>query len=99
MPDGFYVTVIRNPGPRQRVGLLLGPHATQAEAEEHLPAGRQAAVEVDPWAAFDSFGVTRLQMPAGRDLPAGVLNDRLPETSSGDTGEEQDNAVGQGSPR
>lgn len=74
---GFYVTVIRNPGPRQKVGVLLGPENTKAAAEALVATGRRLASAVDPWTAFDSFGVTRAVMPAGRELPVGKLNGLL----------------------
>jgi hypothetical protein len=75
-PEGFFVTVIRNPGPRQKVGVLLGLYASRDEAAPHVAEGRRLAHNVDPRTAFDSFGVTRVKMPPGEDLPAGVLNAR-----------------------
>jgi hypothetical protein len=82
--EGFYVTVIRNPGPRQRVGLLLGPCASKAEAEERVTEGRRLAHDADPFTAFDPFGVTRVQMKPGAELPAGKLNGRAADYDPAD---------------
>jgi len=74
--EGFYVTVIRNPGPRQKVGCLLGPYGSKEIAEGQVDTGRQLAGDADPDTAFDSFGVTRVTRAEGRELPTGRLNDR-----------------------
>ena len=73
-PEGFYVTVQRSCGPNVRTGYLLGPHDTKEQAEARVSLGRQLAHRVDAKTAFDAFGVTRMVMRAGADLPAGVLN-------------------------
>jgi hypothetical protein len=75
-PEGFYVTVIRHPGPAQRVGWLLGPYSTRADAESDVCTGRRLAHDADPFTAFDAFGVTRVVMQPGAPLRRGVLNDR-----------------------
>jgi hypothetical protein len=68
-PCGFYVTVRRG----TRTGYLLGPHPTYAAAAARIPAGRVLAERADPRAVFDGFGVTRVVMRPGAELPAGVL--------------------------
>lgn len=65
----FYVTIIRNPGPDQRVRRLLGPYDTLEEAEGHVDDARRLAVQCDPMAHFDSFGVSSW----ARDELAGML--------------------------
>ena len=72
--EGFYVTVQRTCGPNVRTGYLLGPHATKEQAEARVSLGRQLAYRVDAKTAFDAFGVTRMVMRPGAELPAGVLN-------------------------
>jgi hypothetical protein len=69
-PEGFYATMQRG----SRTAYLLGPYATKAEAEAHVGQSRQLAVDVDPFAAFDGFGVTRIVMKPGAQLPPGKLN-------------------------
>lgn len=73
--EGFYVTVRRD----SRTGFLLGPHDSKEAAEQRVPAGRKLAELVDPFTAFDGFGVTRVVMQPGADLPPGKLNHLLPE--------------------
>jgi hypothetical protein len=75
-PEGFYVTVQRQAVGGVRTGLLLGPYDTKLEAEARVDAGRRLAYEADPFTAFDAFGVTRLVMKPGAELPAGKLNSR-----------------------
>lgn len=72
MATGFYCTVIRQQGERQRVGWLLGPYGTKAEAEGHVWRAQASAQAIDPRCAWDSFGVTRLERDG--ELPPGVLN-------------------------
>jgi hypothetical protein len=74
----FYVTVIRNPGPRQKVGRLLGPYRTRAEAEGRVDDARRLAAAEDPDTAFDGFGVSKWDraVKSGEWLP-GALNGRL----------------------
>lgn len=79
--EGFYVTVIRYPGPSQRVGWLLGPYATKADAKSDVRIGRRLAHQADPFTAFDAFGVTRVVMQPGAPLRRGVLNDRAAAAS------------------
>lgn len=67
----YYVSIVRD----RRTGLLAGPFATHTEALATVPAAREEAQDVDPWAAFDLFGTCSLP----RDLanPMGTLNQRL----------------------
>ena len=70
-PEGYYVTVRR----AGRTGHLPGPHPGKEEAEARVPEGRRLAGQADPSTAFDGFGVTRVVMRPGAQLPPGVLND------------------------
>jgi hypothetical protein len=70
---GFYVTVVRDPGPRQKVGWLLGPYDTKEAAECDVVWARNKANEIDPFTAFDVFGVTKLTRPGANGLPIGKL--------------------------
>jgi hypothetical protein len=74
--SGFYATVQRNIPGGVRTGLVLGPYDTHDEAAAHVPAARRLAVDVDPWAAFDAFGVSHVVMKPGAPLPQGTLNRR-----------------------
>jgi hypothetical protein len=65
---GFYVTMKRG----SRTAWLLGPHDSKAEAEARVPVARRLARDVDPFTAFDAFGVTRVVMKPGATLPLGV---------------------------
>lgn len=76
----FYATVIRNPGPQQKVGWLAGPFDTHEEAKDHVERAKQIAHEVDPRSVFDYFGTTALTHDKH---PAGVLNERLGITGKG----------------
>lgn len=73
-PEGFYVTVRRAARPEPRTGFLLGPYDAREAAERNVELGRRLAREVDPFTAFDGFGVTRLVMQPGARLPQGKLN-------------------------
>jgi hypothetical protein len=68
--EGFYVTMKRG----ARTAYLLGPYPDKATAECHVTAGSDLACQVDPFAGFDAFGVTRVVMKPGASLPAGKLN-------------------------
>ncbi|SRR5260370_11000836 len=68
---GFHVTVKRG----SRTGYLLGPHGTYDEASARVPKGRRIAGQAGPFTAFDGFGVTRVRMHLGVELPPGVLNE------------------------
>ena len=57
----FYVTMIREPGPNQRVAWLAGPFATHEEALAQVGPARAKANEVDPRAAFDAFGTASFE--------------------------------------
>jgi hypothetical protein len=78
IPDGhskkFYVTMIRDPGPRQRVARLAGPFDEHEHALAHVEPARKLAVEVDPRAHFDAFGTAGVTAAEHRP---GVLNERL----------------------
>jgi hypothetical protein len=69
----FYVTVIRDPGPRQKVGWLLGPYDTKEGAESDVKWARDKAYSIDPRTHFDAFGVTKLTRPGAAGLPVGKL--------------------------
>lgn len=43
MNQGFYVTVIRDSAKGRRVGWLLGPYPTKADAEGHVQRARRTA--------------------------------------------------------
>lgn len=68
--EGYYVTMQRG----QRTAYLLGPELTKEAAEARVPEGRRLAYDVDAFAVFDAFGVTRVKMQPGASLPAGKLN-------------------------
>lgn len=78
----FYVTMIRDPGPRQQVSLLAGPFDTHEEALSQVDAARKHAEEVDPRAVFDAFGTTGV---TADKHPPGVLNARLGLTAQPST--------------
>lgn len=64
----FYVDIVR----AKKIGLLAGPFPSEEVARKYERAAMQMAMEVDPWAAFDSFGVMSLDAPDYR--PAGRIN-------------------------
>jgi len=73
MPNvGFYVTMLRG----EKVAWLAGPFDTKEAAEARELDAMNAARDVDPWAAFDAFGVTRMERPE-LALPFGRLNAAL----------------------
>lgn len=76
----FYATVIRNPGPNQKVGWLAGPFDDHEEAKAHVERAKQIAHEVDPRSVFDYFGTAGLTHDKH---PPGVLNERLGITGKG----------------
>lgn len=67
---GYYASVQNG----SRRGLLLGPFATHAEAESHVPAAQAAAEQIDSFAGFYAYGTARVQTT--RQLPQGKLNRR-----------------------
>lgn len=76
MTEGFYTTVVRGCGERQRarkVGYLLGPFGDEPTARAAIPAARRLV--------FDAFGTCRLELSAG-PLPRGVLMDRYEKESA-----------------
>jgi Large polyvalent protein associated domain 29 len=68
-PVGFYVSAKDG----SRHSMLLGPYAAKEEAEAAVPLGSKLARTVDDRAVWYAYGVTKVTMPAGKDLPAGVL--------------------------
>jgi hypothetical protein len=69
--EGWYVSIER----ASKHGLLLGPYPTKAIAEQHIQLGRDLAHTLDPFSAFDAFGVTRVAVtPSRGPLPEGKLN-------------------------
>lgn len=71
--EGFYVTIRR----ATKTGFLLGPYPAEEGARTNVDRARDAAVEVDEWAWFDSFGTARVTLGPGRVLPPGLLNARI----------------------
>jgi hypothetical protein len=70
-PAGCYATVRRG----SRTGCLLGRHPGKQKAGARGPEDRRLAGQAGPFTAFDGFGVTRVVMRPGAQLPPGVLND------------------------
>lgn len=70
----FYVTMIREPGPRQKVAKLAGPFDRHEDALAHVDRARDVAIEVDPYSHFDAFGTAGVTADEHRP---GVLNSRL----------------------
>ncbi|MGX9443883.1 hypothetical protein ACWX0K_15075 [Nitrobacteraceae bacterium UC4446_H13] len=68
----YYVSIVRDGRKR---GLLAGPFATHTEAIANVPAARDEAYNVDPWAWWDLFGTCSL--PRDLSNPTGTLNHRL----------------------
>ena len=68
--EGFYVSV--KDGPRS--GMLLGPYGSKSEAEGKVTLGKRLAEQVNSRAIWYAYGVTRVVMQPGADLPAGKLN-------------------------
>ena len=66
---GYYVGV-QDGG---RWGALLGPYAARSDAEADVPLGKQLAGSVNDRAVWYAYGVTRVVMKPGADLPAGKL--------------------------
>ncbi len=69
-PEGFYVTVKDGP----RTGILLGPYGSKDEAESHVRLGKTLAEQVNSRAIWYAYGVTRVVMQPGAELPQGKLN-------------------------
>lgn len=67
----FYVDIVRG----KKIGLLAGPFRSEKVARKYERAATNKAIELDPWAHFDSFGVMSLDAPDYR--PAGRLNDLI----------------------
>lgn len=64
----FYVDIVRV----QKIGLLAGPFPSEEIARKYERAAMNKAMDTDPWAAFDSYGVMSLKAEDYR--PAGRLN-------------------------
>jgi len=64
----FYVTTVD----AGRVGFLLGPYATHADALANVERGNRLAHEADPRAWFYAFGTARWTQP-GRRRPSTVF--------------------------
>jgi hypothetical protein len=69
--EGFYVTVKNG----SQTGYLLGPYGSKEEAEGNVDRGKRLARQVNDRADFYAYGVTRVVMQPGRELPKGKLND------------------------
>lgn len=69
-PAGFYVTVKDG----NAWGALLGPYAAKADAEADVPLGKALAESVNDRAIWYAYGVTKVTMRHGADLPAGRLD-------------------------
>lgn len=66
---GYYVSIIRDPGPRQKVCLFMGPYDTKQEAESFVGVARGFAESADRRTVWDHFGVTKVEadnLPVGR---------------------------------
>ena len=68
MNEGFYVTVKRG----TKTGWLAGPFVTRDAAQAEVKRVQNVAAAIDPWTAFDAFGVSKMSLD--RRLPDGVLN-------------------------
>lgn len=68
-PGAWYVYVRRDTAPDRdaKVALLAGPYTSALAADGVLPKVRDLACDVDPWCAFDHFGIARL--PLGTTEP------------------------------
>jgi hypothetical protein len=64
----FYVDIVRD----KKIGLLAGPFRSEKVARKYERAAINKAMDVDPWAGFDSFGVISLDAPDYR--PPGRIN-------------------------
>jgi hypothetical protein len=73
---GFYVDLVR----AKRLALLVGPFRSEPIARKYERAAVKLAQDLDPWAAFDPFGVVGIDLanfPELSELPIGKLNDRI----------------------
>ncbi len=79
---GFYVSVEDH----GRHGMLLGPYTTKGEAEADVPLGKRLAERANSRAIWYAYGVTKVTMQPGADLPAGKLEHLrpLPDTEQTD---------------
>lgn len=70
---GFYVDLVRG----KRVAFLAGPFPSEEIARKYERAAVNKAMELDPWAHFDPFGVVAVdtdKVPELRGLFAGRIN-------------------------
>jgi hypothetical protein len=73
MVEGFYVTVRSG----SRVGYLLGPYASHADALASVDRARLFAGRLDPWAVFYAFGTARVVAETASMLRPGRFNDEI----------------------
>lgn len=71
MEKAYYVDQIR----AQKISLLAGPFRSAEIARRYQPAALAAAEGIDPWVAFDEYGVVALDAPDYR--PLGKINHLL----------------------
>jgi hypothetical protein len=69
---GFYVDLRRG----AKFALLAGPFASEELARKYEREAVALAQRLDPWAAFDPFGVMSIDTKRDK-LPLGKLNDQL----------------------
>ena len=69
-PGNYYVSIIRD----GKTALLFGPCRAHCFALAMVDKTRRLAQDLDPWAAFDSFGTVRM---ADDYREPGKLNSRL----------------------
>jgi hypothetical protein len=69
---GFYVDLKRG----AKFALLAGPFADEATARKYEREAVALAQQLDPWAAFDPFGVMSIDTKTDK-LPIGKLNGQL----------------------
>lgn len=66
----YYVTLRRE----SRTAWLAGPFDTGPEAVSKMQDAHEAACRIDPFAHFDSVGVTEVERKSGKPFPRGVIN-------------------------
>ena len=66
----FYVDLVRG----TKFALLAGPFPDEPTARKYEAAAAKAAMDLDPWAAFDAHGVMSLE---GDNPRPGLLNAKL----------------------
>lgn len=63
----FYVDLMRGP----KIALLAGPFPSEEVARKYERAAYDAAYNLDPWVAFDAYGVVAME-PAIYSKPGKV---------------------------